>query len=57
MARNEETMIITFTWGHVNPKPGFVSAWDAARKAYGAEAFDALHRCAQIAAVREYMNR
>jgi hypothetical protein len=50
-------MIVTFTWGHVNPKPRFVSAWDAARNAYGAQAFDALARSAQIAAVRQYVNR
>ena len=50
-------MIITFTWGHVNPKPGFVSAWDAARNAYGAQAFDSLSRGEQVAAVRAYVNR
>lgn len=48
---------VTTTWGHINPAPGFVSAWDAARNNYGHASFDALTRDAQIAAVRAYVNR
>lgn len=51
------TVQVTVTWGHVNPKPGFVSAWDAARNDYGHAAFDALTRDKQITAVRAYVNR
>jgi hypothetical protein len=50
-------MQVTITWGHVNPKPGFVSAWDAARNAYGYAAFDALSRSQQITEVRAYVSR
>jgi hypothetical protein len=60
-------MKVTVTFGHLNPKPGFVSAWDAAKTAYdathGAGGFDALPRIdrngqnQQIDAVRAYVNR
>lgn len=60
-------MQVTITWGHVNPKPGFISAWDAARNDYdskhGAGSFEALPRIdragqdQQINAVRAYVNR
>lgn len=48
---------VTFTFGHINPKPGFVSAWGAARTFVGHEAFDRLSHDAQINAVRQYVNR
>ncbi|GGG86642.1 hypothetical protein [Edaphobacter dinghuensis] len=50
-------MKITITFGQLKPKPGFVSAWDAARNDYGHEAFDAKTRSEQIAIVRAYVNR
>lgn len=50
-------MQVTFTFGHVNPKPGFVSAWDAARSAYGEKTFDEKPRQEQIMIVRAYVNR
>lgn len=49
-------MQVTITWGHINPKPGFVSAWDAARNDLGHTVFDALSRDLQIATVRAYVN-
>lgn len=50
---------VIITWGHVNPKPGFVSAWDATKANYNlsGKSFDALTRFQQVAAVREYVNR
>lgn len=58
---------VTTTWGHLNPKPGFVSAWDSAKADYdtthGVGSFDALPRIdrngqnQQIDALREYMAR
>jgi hypothetical protein len=52
---------VTFTFGHINPKPGFVSAWDAAKgnydKTFGAGAFDGLSRTDQISEVRMYVSR
>lgn len=47
----------TATWGHINPKPGFVSAWDEARNHYGHASFDALPRYQQTEAVRAYVHR
>jgi hypothetical protein len=46
---------VTITWK--NLRPGFVSAWDTARSAYGPAAFDALSRDGQIQAVKDYINR
>lgn len=52
---------VTFTWGRINPKPGFVSAWDAAKanydKTFGVGGFDSLSRTDQINEVRAYVNR
>jgi hypothetical protein len=50
-------VIITFTWKRLNPKPGFISAWEEARNFYGHSAFDALPRNGQINVVRAYVNR
>jgi hypothetical protein len=47
---------VTITW-HPPTRPGFISAWDAARNAYGHEAFDALNRDQQCKAVQQYVNR
>ena len=54
-AASKPPVKVTIRWA--NLRPGFVSAWDSARSNYGAEKFDALDRCAQIAAVRSYVNR
>lgn len=54
-AASEPPVKVTITFH--NLRPGFVSAWDSARSSYGAEKFDALNRDAQIAAVRNYVNR
>jgi hypothetical protein len=63
---------VNITFGHINPKPGFVSAWDAAKAHYnrlvidmypaGEDPFDSdlfenLGRSKQIEIVRQYVNR
>lgn len=50
-------MKVTITWNHLNPKPGFVSAWDATRNHVGHAKFDGLDREAQIQSVRDFCNR
>lgn len=46
---------VTITW-HPPTRPGFVSAWDAARNHYGHEAFDKLTQTQQCSEVRSYVN-
>jgi hypothetical protein len=53
---------VTHTWGHINPTPNFVSAWDAAKADYDAspvrgKAFCTLNRQEQVEIVRKYVNR
>ncbi len=52
---------VSVTFGHLNPRPGFVSAWDAAKanydKTFGAGGFDSLTRADQIREVQMYVNR
>lgn len=48
---------VSITFGHINPQPGFVSAWDAARNHVGHEAFDRLQRHEQCKAVQQYVSR
>jgi hypothetical protein len=48
---------VNVTFGHINPKPGFVSAWDAAKAHYGENVFARMSRDEQIQAVRDYVNR
>lgn len=54
-------VVINTTWKHINPKPGFVSAWDAAKANYdatfGIGGFDSLSHADQISEVRIYVNR
>jgi hypothetical protein len=47
------TVTVTFR----NLRPGFVSAWDAAKTHYGEQVWARMNHDEQIQAVRDYVNR